>query len=283
MTGGPCGQLASVASNVQRGLTMVKSFASTLGLAALLGSAVVAFSVVVACSSSDGSTFSPEPPAPDAAADSPGSFVPEGGNGLPDAAGEAGPTSCPPSIPAGFTPTWKPPTVVPSACSTADLTAYFHACLESPATTEKDGTCAKFKTAAATKACGDCAEPADGSGPIQWQSNRKFYTSNIAGCIAVTQMMTGADKCGAAYNAAVECSRAACTYCFDQGGTFDQFSACQKDASKLGQCASLGMDEAAKCAGYTAAGSPAVKCLKTTSNEPNDTYYPRLVGVICGP
>ena len=41
------------------------------------------------------------------------------------------------------------------------------------------------------------------------------------------------------------------------------------------------MDEAAKCAGYTA--GPAAKCLKTTSMEANDTYYPRLVGLICGP
>jgi hypothetical protein len=263
-------------------LAMLKSFASTLGLAALLGSALLATSVVVACSSSTDSTFQGDPPKPDAEAPPPGPLVGEGGLGPPDAA-EAGPTSCPPAIPAGFTPTWKAPTVVASACSTADLTAYYHACLENPGVTEKDGTCSKWKTDAATKACADCAEPADNTGPIQWQSNRKFYTSNIAGCIATTQMMTGSDSCGAAYNAAVQCSRAACTYCFDEGGTFDQFSTCQKDASKLGQCASLGMDETAKCAGYTAMGSPAVKCLKTTSNEANDSYYPRLVGVICGP
>ncbi len=258
---------------------MVKSLAaSTFGLAALLSS-IAAAAVVVACSSSTDSTFS-EPPKPDAEPDAPGSLVGEGGLGPPDAA-EAGPTSCPPSIPAGFTPMWTPPTVTASACSTTEMTDYFHACLENPSVTEKDGTCTTFKTA--HKTCADCAEPADNTGPIQWQANRKFYTSNIAGCIAVTQMMPEADKCGAAYNAAVQCSRAACTYCFDEGGTFDQFSQCQKDASQLGQCKSLGADEAAKCMGYTAAGSPAVKCLKTTSNEANDSYYPRLVGVICGP
>lgn len=265
---------------------MVKSLASRFrsgfGLSALLGSALLATTVIVACSSSNDSTFPADPPKPDAEPDAPGSLVGEGGLGPPDAA-EAGPTSCAPMLPATFMPTWKPPTVVASACSTADLAAYYHACLENPGVTEKDGTCMKFKTDAATKACADCAEPTDNSGPIQWQSNRKFYTSNIAGCIAVTQMKTGPDDCGAAYNAAVQCSRASCTYCFDEGGTFDQFSACQKDASKVGQCMSLGMDEAAKCAGYTAMGSPAVKCLKTTSAEPNDSYYERLVGVICGP
>jgi hypothetical protein len=261
---------------------MVKSLASStstlrarLGFAALLGGALFGTALVVACSSTTDSAFPTDPPKPDAEPDAPGTLVGEGGLGPPDAA-EAGPSSCPPGSPA-----WTPPTVVPSACSAADLTAYYHACLENPGATEKDGTCTTFKTA--HKACTDCAEPADGSGPIQWQSSRKFYTSNIAGCISVTQMMPGADKCGAAYNAAVQCSRAACTYCFDQGGTFDQFSACQKDASKIGQCMSLGMDEAAKCAGYTAAGSPAVKCLKTTSAEANDAYYTRLVGIICGP
>ncbi|MDB5214805.1 MAG: hypothetical protein JWO86_2732 [Myxococcaceae bacterium] len=258
--------------------TRMKSFASSFGLATLLAGGFFGTALVVACSSTTDSAFPVDPPKPDAEPDAPGPLVGEGGLGPPDAA-EAGPTSCPPSIPPGFTPTWTPPTVTASACSATDLTDYFHACLENPGVTEKDGTCTTFKTA--HKACTDCAEPADGTGPIQWQSNRKFYTSNIAGCIAVEQMMPEADKCGAAYNAAVQCSRASCTYCFDQGGTFEQFSTCQKDASKIGQCMSLGMDETAKCAGFNA--GPAAKCLKTTSNEANDSYYPRLVGIICGP
>jgi len=67
--------------------------------------------------------------------DAPGSLVGEGGLGPPDAA-EAGPTSCDPMLPATFMPTWTPPTVVASACSTADLAAYYHACLENPGVTE---------------------------------------------------------------------------------------------------------------------------------------------------
>lgn len=261
---------------------MVKSFASTFGLAALLGSALFATSVVVACSNNTDSTFPGDPPKPDAEPDAPGSLVGEGGLGPPDAA-EAGPTSCPAMLPAGFTPMWKAPTAAASACSTADLTAYYHACLENPGVTENDGTCTKFKTDPATKACADCAEPPDNTGPVQWTSHRKAYLSNVGGCIAVAQGMTGPDSCGAAYSAAIQCKRAACTYCFDEGGTFNQFGACQTDAAMLGECVSLGKDEAAKCAGYTAMGSPAVKCIKTTSNEADLTYYPRLVGVICGP
>lgn len=96
-----CGPGASVASNVQRESIMVKSFASTFGLAGLLGSVLIATSVVVACGSSSDSTFTGDPPKPDAEPDAPGSLVGEGGLGPPDAA-EAGPTSCPPAIPAGW-------------------------------------------------------------------------------------------------------------------------------------------------------------------------------------
>lgn len=253
----------------------MKSLASS---ALVLASLACGALIVVACSSSTDSTFPGEPPKPDAEPDAPGTLVPEGG-GLPDSAAEAGPSSCPPAIPGTFAPSWKPPKKS-AACSAADITAYYNACLANPATTEKDGTCATFKSAHA--ACAACAEPDDKSGPIQWQANRKFYTSNIAGCIAIVQNAPEPGKCGDAYNAAVQCSRAACEFCFELGGTFDQFSACQKEAGKQGLCKSYENAQAAACAGYNSPGSPALKCLKTSSAEPADSYYPRLIGAICG-
>jgi hypothetical protein len=255
-------------------LPMKSSARSALGLVALFTGTFI----VVACSSSSDSTFS-DPPKPDAEPDAPGTLVPLEGGG-PDAGGEAGPASCPPSIPPTFAPTWKPPTKS-AACSTADIAAYYAACLANPGTTEKDGTCAKFKADHAT--CAACAEPADNSGPVQWQLQRAFYTSNIAGCIAVAQGMPEVGKCGEAYNAAVQCSRAACEFCFGLGGTFQQFSTCQQEAGKQGVCKSYETVQSTACAGYTAAGSPALKCVKSSSAEANDVYFERVVGVICGP
>jgi hypothetical protein len=243
------------------------------GLSALVSGTLI----VVACSSSTDSTFA-GPPAPDAEPDAPGTLVPQDSS-LPEA-GEAGPTSCAPNIPATFAPVWKPPTKS-AACTTADITAYYTACLANPGTTEMDGSCAKFKAANAT--CAACAEPADNSGPVQWQLNRKFFTSNIAGCIAIAQMAPEKGKCGESYNAAVECSRQSCDYCFAAGGTFQQFSDCQKLAGMQGLCKSLEAVQSMACAGYTAMGSPALQCLKSSSAEGNDVYFERVIGLICGP
>jgi len=255
---------------------MVKAFATSgFVLSALLGATFV----VVACSSSDASEFPGDPPKPDAEPDGPGNFLPDGGG--PDSS-EAGPSSCPPAaIPAGFAPAWKPPTRSATACTTVEITAYFNACLASPPTTEADGTCAKFKTD--HPMCVACAEPADNSGPIQWHQNRKFLTTNIAGCIAVAQGMPEPGKCGEAYNAAVECSRKACDFCYEVGGTDEQYGACQGAAKMQGLCKSFDTVASSACVGYSTAGMPAVKCLKTSSAEDRAVYYPRLVGVICGP
>jgi hypothetical protein len=266
-----------MASNVQHASIMVKAFShSAFVLSALLG----ATAIVVACSSSDPSEFPGDPPKPDAESDAPGNFLPEGGG--PDSSLEAGPKSCPPAaIPQGFTPTWKPPTRNATACTTMDIKGYYDACLADPGKTEGDGTCAKWKTANAT--CAACTEPADNSGPIQWHQTRKFLTTNIAGCIAVAQAKPEAGKCGDAYNAAVECGRKACDFCYEAGGNDEQYGACQSAAKKAGLCKSYDDAASAACAGINDPTSPALPCLRTSSAEDRSVYYPRLIGVICGP
>jgi hypothetical protein len=253
---------------------MVKSFAaSALAFTVLFGGALAA----VACSSSSESTFAAEPPKPDVDERPSMTIIPDGG-GAADA-NEAGPSSCPPAIPPAFAPTWTAP-VKTAACTTEELKGYYDACLADPGKTEGDGTCAKFKTDHAD--CGACAEPADKTGPVQWQLGRKFYTLNVAGCIAVAQAAPEPDKCGAAYNAAVQCTRESCESCFDIGGTFDQFRTCQKSVQGTGICLSYETAQGAACTGYKASGSPALVCFNN-GTEAQEVHFTRVVATVCGP
>ncbi len=250
---------------------MVKPFArSVLAAAALLAVGVVA----TACFSETESLFDPEPPKPEAGGPPVGSLVPDAGL---DAQKEAGPTSCTAAIPETFSPTWKPPTKT-AACSKEDITAYFDACLADAGKTEPEGTCTKWKADHAD--CGACAEPDDGSGPIQWHVNRKFYTLNVAGCIAVQQEKPEADSCGDKYNAAVQCSRASCESCFAIGGTFDQFRECQKAVQTEGICKSYETAQSEACKGTKDTSEPTLSCFNNAENQ--DTHFKRVIGLICG-
>jgi len=245
------------------------------------GSAVIVFTVLgasfiaAACSSSTDSTFKEEDPKFDATDGPISSLVPDSGL---DGNKEAGPSSCPPAIPAGFAPAWKAP-VKTAACSSTQLKEYWDKCLADPGKTEADGTCTAWK--AANKACGDCAEPDDKSGPIQWQLSRKFYTLNIAGCIEVQQQKPELAECGEAYNAAVECGRQSCEFCFGLGGTFDQFRDCQRRVASEGVCKSYENVQANKCQGIKTAGEPTLQCFNSGS-EAQEAHFTRVVGLLCG-
>jgi hypothetical protein len=265
-----------VASNVQHNPFMVKAFAtSALAVAMVFGGTLV----FVACSSSSDSTFPPDPPKPDAEPDAPGSFLPEGG-GTPEG-GEGGAPCKGPSIPDSFTPVWKAPTKT-AACTTQQISDYFTKCLADPSTTEKDGTCAAFRTDTANMACAACAEATDQSGPIQWAPMRSGYTLNIAGCIDVEQRGTdaGASGCGEAYNAAVQCTRAACTTCMHSPSEFNE---CEKMAGMTGLCATKETAQSAACQGYKTAGSPALACFPMGSEQMMpQTWLSRVIAATCG-
>ena len=245
--------------------------ASVFVFAAVFGGTLV----VVACSSSPDSTFAPDPTKPDAAEDSPGTFSEGGG---PDAT-EGGPTSCSPSKPNPFTPVWKAPARSVAACSAAELKMYWDACLANAGKTETDGTCAAFKAAHAT--CGACAEPDDQGGPIQWHANRNFYTLNVAGCIAIKQAGTdaGTAGCGEAFNASVDCSRQSCISCITQAKSFALFQTCQNDVKVMGLCKSFDTAATTACGTYTGATS----CFPTSSSEPQEAHFTRVVAITCGP
>lgn len=237
---------------------------------ALVGASFVAS----ACSSSWDSTFADEPPKNDPFAEAPiSNLVPEAGKDAADAA----PESCPPAIPAAFTPAWKAPTKA-SACSKTQLDEYWTKCLANPAKSESDGSCAAWK--AANKECGDCAEPDDKTGPIQWQESRKFYTLNIAGCLEVARQKPELAECAEAYNAAVQCARESCSFCFGLGGTFDQFRDCQRLVASEGICKSYENVQANRCQGIKNAGEPTLQCFNSGS-ESQQAHFTRVVGLTC--
>jgi hypothetical protein len=256
---------------------MLKAFSTSALALASLGGAVLIF---VACSTDDGSEFD-DPKNPDAGDEQISPLVPEGGG--PDS-GEGGPPkTCTAAIPQSFTPTWKAPTRAVNACDAATLKKYWDSCLANPATTEKDGTCAKFKTD--FPACAACAEPTDNSGPIQWQLSRLFYTVNVAGCIEVRQTVDGGASagCGEAYNAAVQCSRESCVSCITVAQSFSLFSMCQQEVGMKGICKSYEDAKTVPCANYKNAGSPALVCFNNGGTESQETVFTRIVSQICGP
>jgi hypothetical protein len=253
---------------------MVKALAASVFAFTMVGLGGLA---AVACSGSGDSTFAEEPPKTVVPPPPISDLVPVDA-GAGEAAVEAGPTSCPPAIPTAFAPTWTAPTKK-AACSAEDVKGYYAACLANAGKTEPDGTCKKFK--ADHPDCGGCAEPDDGTGPIQWHAGRTFFTLNVAGCIAVAQDAPEPGKCGEAYNAAVECSRQSCESCFAIGGTFTQFRDCQKNVQGTGLCKSYENAQAAACTGYRAAGSPALACFNSGS-EAQEVHFSRVISLLCG-
>ena len=133
--------------------------------------------------------------------------------------------------------------------------------------------------------CAACIEATDQSGPIQWHDvgadARLYFTVNVAGCLAIEQGTTGASDCGGSYNAAVQCSRSSCEKCLATGGTFTQFSNCQKDVQSQGVCKSYENAQSEACQGYKDAGSAALDCFPG-QNEQQDAFFERVEGIFCG-
>lgn len=140
----------------------------------------------------------------------------DAGNGAGDDGGGynlgADASACQP----GDISTWQPgnyhPAAVPSdACSPADVTGFYDACLGPNAT---DATCTTFQSASARcYACILTPDTADSYGPIV--QHRGFATANIAGCVELsTELAPTPDPsvlaCAQAVQALDSCELAAC-------------------------------------------------------------------------
>ncbi len=96
---------------------------------------------------------------------------------------DANEPACPPAPVPSFTPTWKPPSAAKSgACTTVQISTFFDACL---GTSSNASGCAAYTQAnASCTSCLQSDDTASSYGPVIWHSNRTYYTTNIAGCIA---------------------------------------------------------------------------------------------------
>jgi hypothetical protein len=230
--------------------------------------------VLVAVACDDESTSKFEEPGSDANFDTGPGFVDDAGNNE-----EAGPVECKPSLPS-FTANWKAPTKA-SACSAQQLGEYYDACL----TTQSPDAGSACKTwTDANAACRDCIEPTDNSGPIQWHRNRKYYTLNVGGCLAIERSEPTAGQCPEAYGTMLQCRRDACSGCFDDpNAVFADFQTCQQEANK-GVCATYAATFGNVCPdNYNQQDGGAPDCFPTSSNEASKDHFVRVEGIFCGP
>jgi hypothetical protein len=248
---------------------------------------LVAFSVAAttagvlgACSSDETSTFTEDKPDSGGGSDS-GTFNSDSGGGGEGGEG-GGPVVCAPNIPQNFKPTWTPPTQAPGVCDQGKIAGYYDACLGNVGQPDAQKTCDAFK--AQNKACTDCVEPTDNSGPVQWWKDRSYYTLNFAGCIAVRRKDDGGESnCPANYNASVQCRRDACDSCFAAGGNSGDFINCQNVAGKQGVCKGLESQAANSCAGWRDPGAVTLVCIpKQGENLGDKDHTSRFINIFCG-
>jgi hypothetical protein len=239
----------------------------------VLASVCVLGAVVVGCGGSGNPTFqagAPDAGAPGTTMD--GSLLPQdsGGTIFNDAVA----ASCAPASVSAYAPSWKPPQSFKSgACTNLQISSYFDACLGTAAT---PGGCSAYESANAS--CASCLATDDTAaklGPIIWHSNRSYYTTNIAGCIADEQGDAGTSSCAAAYQANVGCNEAACAACITSG-----YSYCEGQAGG-GECKTYVQAKTAACGAVNASGTPTAVCFPPSTDSTEDAYL-QLAPIFCG-
>ena len=149
---------------------------------------------------------------------------------------EAGTTSttaeCNPTSVASFTPAWQAPEPwKQNVCTAAQISGFYTACLDPPITAS---ACQAFVQQNGT--CAPCLQSQDTdptSAAVVWHEQMRYWTVNVAGCIAQATGDTTATGCAATYSAAIACRQSSCNACWEGVGTtttFQQFSDCETQA-----------------------------------------------------
>jgi hypothetical protein len=239
----------------------------------LTGVASVASVCVLACSSTEASTFKNEPDAEPARGPDPDLAFDQ------DAGTDDGGVCAPSSI-TGFVPKYKAPAAPNlTACTDAQLDGYYAACLLAPLDEKK---CSDFKKTIGT--CGTCLDTSDTDpafGAVVWHDSDKYFTVNIPGCIAIKQKDTGDTGCGATYEALLQCRRASCETCLTgPAASFKKFSDCQRAAGST-TCEDYYKKETAACTTLST-GTPADVCIPPSGSTLKDAFN-RIAPIFCGP
>jgi hypothetical protein len=201
--------------------------------------------------------------------------------GLSSGEGGTPGAKCEPTIANDYTANWTAPTepTAPGPCNATTVGSYYDECLATLGKADHQTRCDAWKTANA--ACGQCIEPTNNAGPIQWHRNRFYYTLNVAGCIAVQQDKYANTDCGYAYGAAVNCVRDACGGCWETGtSTFDDFRNCQNAAAGVGLCKTLQASQASACPNVSTT-EPTKGCFNANNQEETKVHYTRVMTYFC--
>jgi hypothetical protein len=202
-----------------------------------------------------------------------------GGTLLPDAE-----PPCLPSSVATFTPEWKKPNAAASgACSSAQIAAYYDACLDP---NSNAAGCTTFSSGASNKTCVSCLATDDTApqyGPVIWHDNNFFFTINSAGCIADQQDDMSDAGCGAAYQALVTCKEQACSACLSaENSDFDRYTTCKNSSATETECTGFIQTLDTVCgAALKDASSPIAICTPPSSDSAKDAYL-QIAPIFCG-
>jgi hypothetical protein len=243
-------------------------------LAAVISIPFVAF-VFVACSGDDSGN-------PDGSTDATAKDVVVDKKPLPEAAPTDGGGGCEPSATIDTSQiTWVPPlTPNPTACSAAQVTGYYNACLGTTATST---TCQNFTNTAGNATCEACLitpDTASAYGALIAIGGVDY--ANISGCVAILTGDTTNAGCGAKLQAVTDCETAACqANCptvTDQT-SFTEYTNCTEAADSAVCESYINMECNLQDAGVDGAASAYTTCENHTSFE---DYYNSMATVFCG-
>lgn len=194
--------------------------------------------------------------------------------------GSAPAAECDPGTTSTFQPTWQTPEAwKQNVCTAAQISGFYAACLTPPIS----GTaCTAFVQANAT--CAPCLQSQDTdatSSAIVWHEQMKYWTVNVAGCIAQAMGDPSGSGCGAAYGDAIQCRQASCNACWVAQGTtatFQQFSDCETMAGST-TCQTYASAVPAKCGDLSK--TPASVCMPSSSADAQQAFM-QIAPLFCG-
>lgn len=192
----------------------------------------------------------------------------------------ATPAECNPVSVSSFQPDWQTPeTWKQGVCTATQISGFYSACLNPPISA---AACQAFVQA--NGSCAPCLQSQDTdatSAAVVWHEQMKYWTVNVAGCIAEAMGDPSGTGCGAAYGAAIACRQDSCNACWEGLGTtatFQQFSDCETLAGGT-TCQTYASAVPTKCGdlGKTTASV----CMPSSSATAQDAYM-LVAPLFCG-
>jgi len=199
----------------------------------------------------------------------------------PEAGSLTPPAVCDPQSTSSFAPSWQQPEAwKQGVCTSTQIQGFHTACLTPPIVKT---TCDAFVQANSNcAACLQSQETDATSAAIVWHAQMRYWTVNVAGCIARATGDTSATGCGATYAAAIACRQSSCNVCWQAAqastASFQQFSDCESQAGTT-TCQTYAQAVPATCG--TLSAGPAAVCMPPSSATAADAYA-QIAPLFCG-